>query len=115
MWQNIIGIDTEGPGFDKILIHPRPGGGLTWAKGTYRSIHGPITVDWKQEGDTLEVRVEIPPNTSATVYLPAKESSDVSEDDKPAEKAEGVTFQGIEDGNAVFMIGSGEYRFTVSK
>ena len=41
-----IGLDPARPGFRHILIRPRPGGGLTWAKASYRSIRGPITSEW---------------------------------------------------------------------
>ncbi len=45
MFKTIGGIDSDGPAYDHIVIHPQPGGHLTWAKTTYNSIHGPIATD----------------------------------------------------------------------
>jgi alpha-L-rhamnosidase len=55
--------------------------------------------------------VTIPPNTTATVYVPAKEESGVTESDKPAAKANGVKLLRMENGAAVYEVGSGSYQF----
>ncbi len=41
-YRTVLGIDCQGPGFQRIIIKPIPGGGLTWAKGHYDSPHGRI-------------------------------------------------------------------------
>jgi len=48
-------------------------------KAEYRSIHGPIGVEWKIEGDRLAVTVRIPANATAEVRLPAADPAAVSE------------------------------------
>lgn|GEM_PF-5916313 len=58
---------------------PRPAPGLDWVKAEYRSIHGPIGVEWKIEGDRLAVTVRIPANATAEVRLPAADPAAVSE------------------------------------
>jgi alpha-L-rhamnosidase len=58
------------------------------------------------------MRIGIPANTTATVYVPAERLSSVSEGGQPADKAPGVTFLRTEDGTAVFHVGSGRYVFT---
>ena len=72
MWRVIAGInpDENAPGFRHFEIRPQPGGGLTWARGEYQSIRGRIVSDWKIENRVLRLRVAVPPNTSATVYMP---------------------------------------------
>ena len=72
MWRNIIGLqpDEESPGWKHFTIAPKPGGGVTWAKGEYESIHGRIQVEWKIRNKTFKLDVTIPPNTTATVVLP---------------------------------------------
>jgi alpha-L-rhamnosidase len=64
------GIDTDGAGFRKILIKPYIGDGLTWARTSYNSIRGTITVRWEKGRGSLVVDVTIPANASATVSLP---------------------------------------------
>jgi alpha-L-rhamnosidase len=72
MYGVIGGIDTDpaAPGFKKIKIRPRPGGGLTWAKAAHDSPYGRISTHWKHSDDTFSLHVVIPPNTTATVDLP---------------------------------------------
>ncbi len=114
LFGSVAGIDTDGPGYKRIIIKPRPGGGLDYAKASYKSINGKIVSDWKIRGDTFTLNVTIPANTTATVYLPAGDIKSVTEGGKPAVNAEAVTLLRMEDDGAVFAVGSGSYRF-VSK
>lgn len=74
MYAAIAGIDAAAPGFRKILIHPRPGGGLTWAKGRLDSPYGVIASEWKLTGSRFSLKVTIPPNTTAIIRLPNGET-----------------------------------------
>ena len=105
------GIDQQGVGFKNTIIKPYIGAGLTWAQTTYDSIHGTILVRWQKSGGSLLVNVTIPANTTATVYVPAKDAGGVTESGKPAAKAEGVKFLRMEGSAAVYALGSGTYRF----
>jgi alpha-L-rhamnosidase len=67
-----IGLDPDQPGYRHILIRPRPGGGLTWARGELQTRYGRVACDWKRDGKHLAVTVTIPPNTWATVDLPGR-------------------------------------------
>ena len=98
-------------GFRHILIHPRPGGGLTWARASLRSIRGPIAVAWTLEDGTFTLDVTIPVNTTATVYVPAGRDQSLTESGKPVQQAEGVRLVRMEGGNAVLQVGSGTYHF----
>jgi len=106
--------DTEAVGFDKIVIKPRILGDLTWVKASYNSIRGRIATNWQLKGDTLELDVIIPANTTATIYVPAASIGEVRESGKTATGAEGLRFLGSEGGSVVFAAGGGEYHF-VSK
>jgi alpha-L-rhamnosidase len=112
-YQGLAGIrpDEAGPGFKKIIIKPAVVGDLTWVKCNYDSIHGRIVSNWKREGNQLTMDVTIPVNTTATVYVPAKDAAGVTESGKPAAKAEGVRFLQLENDAAVFAVGSGHYHF----
>ena len=62
------------PATSTSLIAPEPGG-LEWARATYRSVRGPITSAWRQDGRRrFELEVEIPPNVTATVVVPGGET-----------------------------------------
>jgi alpha-L-rhamnosidase len=113
LYQGPAGIlaDSVAPGFKKVIIKPAIVGDLTWVKAHHDSPYGRIVSDWKREGGVLTLNVIIPVNTSATVYVPAKDAASVTESGKPADKAEGVKFLRMESGVAVFEVTSGAYQF----
>jgi alpha-L-rhamnosidase len=115
MFKTIGGIDTDGPGYRHIIIRPRPGGRLMWAKTSYNSIQGEIATAWKVDGKAIKLDVTIPANTTATVYIPAGGPDSVTEDGKPASQAQAVRFVGMQEGNAVFEVGSGVHHFASSR
>ncbi|MFV2069838.1 MAG: family 78 glycoside hydrolase catalytic domain [Pirellulales bacterium] len=106
------GINTQGAGFQRIVLCPQPGGKLTWAKTDYQSVHGEIVTDWKRDGDGVRLRVVIPANTTATVYVPVVEGAVVQEGDQPANEAPGVQLLRRTETAAVYEVGSGEYIFS---
>ena len=112
-YQTLAGInnDPERPGFKHIVLRPCPVGGLTYAKAWHESMYGRIVSGWKRDGDTFRWSVTVPPNTTATLHVPAKAASDVTESGRPAGKSDGVKFLRMANGRAVFSIDSGSYEF----
>ncbi len=111
LYDTVLGIKSEEPGFKQIVIRPLPGGKLTKANGSYHSIRGLIRSAWEITPGGFDLAVEIPANTTATVCVPATGPAKVTESGKPATEAEGVTFLRVENGYAMFKVGSGRYRF----
>ena len=66
-----IEIDPLAPGYKHIILRPQPGGALTEARGKLRTLYGEVVSDWKVNQGRFEWTVVIPPNTRATVHLPA--------------------------------------------
>jgi alpha-L-rhamnosidase len=116
MYRCLAGIrpDLSGPGYKRITIKPTILNQLTWVNSHYDSIYGRIESNWKREGDKLTMEVTIPANTTATVYVPAKDAVGVTEDGKPALQAESVKFLRWEGGAAVFDVGAGHYCFSAA-
>ena len=102
---------TEQPGFKHVIIHPAVVGELKWVRAHHDSPYGRISVEWKRAGDRFTMDVVIPPNTTATVYLPTPRPNEVSESGKPARDAVGVTPGRAEGDAAVFVVQSGHYHF----
>ena len=98
-------------GFDKIVIRPQPVGDLDWVKASYDSMHGKVVSEWTRKAEKFNLRVRVPVGATATVFLPAKEGTPVTEAGKPFERAAGVQLLRREGGNAVLAIGSGDYEF----
>jgi alpha-L-rhamnosidase len=113
MYRVILGInnDDDHPGYEHFALHPIPGGGLTWAKGSYNSIRGRIASSWRADGPTFTEDVTIPANATATVYVPAKSLERVTESGVPASRSTGVRFVRMEGDAAVFTVQSGTYSF----
>jgi len=120
MINDLAGIQSDGPGYDKIIIHPHPptpGSNkdhepIHWVKAHYDSIHGRITSNWRRLENQFELETEIPANTTATIYLPASGAHTLSEGGKPLAKAKGVTLLHMDGKNAVLAVKSGKYIFT---
>ncbi len=112
-YHDLAGIqDAPGsPGFKQIVIAPQPCGNVKWVKASYDSARGEIESDWKQNGGRFRLRATIPPNTTATFLIPARDANEVLESGGPAAKSPGAHFLGMEDGRAVFQTGSGRYNF----
>ncbi len=111
----LAGIRPAAPGFKKTIIKPEPVGDLTWAKANYDSIRGRISSEWHQSAGTFDLKVTIPANTAATVYLPAKDVQSVTENGKALAKISGVKSVKMEAGRAVLEIGSGNYHFVACR
>jgi len=99
----------DGVAFNKIDIKPEPVGDLTFVKASYQSPYGLISSEWKKENSQFILSVEIPANTTATVYLPAKVSSKISEGNQNQLKNLKIL-----NGKAQVEVGSGKYQFTVN-
>jgi alpha-L-rhamnosidase len=102
-----IDADTAKPGFHHVLISPHVEPGLSHLHTEYDSVYGTIMTDWTKDGSgQLHLNVNVPANTTATVFLPATSTSVVKQD------GEMVTVP-FKEGSMVREIGSGSYKFVV--
>lgn len=70
VFQTVGGIDAVTPGFGQIRIQPQFDPHLTWAVARFDSIRGTIKTQWRREGSSVVLSVDVPPNTTAIVTLP---------------------------------------------
>ena len=103
--------DPSGPGFKRFLLQPTPIGDLSFVQASYVSAQGTILSRWTRKDGALMLDVTIPPNTTATVFVPTRTPATVTEGGRPAAQAPGVTFLRAEDGAALYAVGSGHYLF----
>ncbi len=106
-----IRLDPAVPAFKKIIIKPEIVGDLTWVNCYHNSMYGRVVCNWEMEESVFSMDIEVPTNTTATVYVPAKKLTDVSEGGHPAIEVVGVKYIRMDKGCAVFEIGSGSYAF----
>ena len=107
----VAGIGAAAPGYKRIEIAPRPGGGLTYARARLESVHGLIESSWEWDGASFALRMTIPANTHAIARLPHARLEDVTEGGMPLGDAPGVRVVGQEGEDVVVVTGSGQYLF----
>ena len=96
-----IEIDPAHPGYKHIILRPHPGGGLTHASGKLKTLYGELASAWKMGDGRFDWTLVVPPNTTATVYLPAKDGQKIT-----------LNGQGVD--GAVHEVVAGQYRFAVA-
>jgi len=113
MYRTVAGIDTyeDAPGYKRIKIMPHTSDSLSYAKADLKTYYGTISSNWKRNIDNYEFDIEIPANTRATVYIPAKSIESVKENNTPLSSAKDIKLIGKESGYVVVEIGSGKYQF----
>jgi len=105
--------DPSFPGYKKIIIKPEVSGDLEWVNAYHDSPYGRIVCNWRKQEESLKMEIIVPANTSATVYIPASDTSRVKVGGKHT--SENVTFLREENGYALYQVGSGEYHYIVDK
>jgi len=105
--------DPDGPGYKRFIIKP---GVLTskrldWVKGRFESPYGTIRSEWQLRNGTLELRVSVPPNTTATLYLPTTDPKSVKEGGIPLGTARGVSRLRDNTSQSVLELQPGNYVF----
>ncbi|HEX6518794.1 MAG TPA: family 78 glycoside hydrolase catalytic domain [Streptosporangiaceae bacterium] len=151
LYRFVLGIDQEegSAGFARLRLRPYPGGPLPgpvsgpgsrrgpgpgpgsgpgsgpprWARGSYRSVRGLIRAGWSLTDDQFTYRVEVPPNVTASVFVPSGQAGEVRDLSgcAPASVAgfpggapasQGALPGGADVQEAVFHVGPGAHEFT---
>ena len=111
-WLAGIQPQTDAVGFDRFLIRPQPVKGLTWVKAEYKSSRGVIRIYWEKKRGKFKLKITIPPNTRAEIFMPTSDTTAIRELGRPGtdpNKA-GPWKAGL--GCSVCEIGSGTYIFS---
>ena len=64
LYKSMLGIKVRGE--NKFEISPVIGEGIEFAKGSYNSLYGNITSEWKKQNNVVVFDIVVPVNTSAT-------------------------------------------------
>jgi len=83
LYRTVAGIDTHSThaGYKHIIMRPRPGGGLTYARATVETPHGAASVSWSIEENKFKFDAHVPDNTTATIVLPNGSTHEVGAGD----------------------------------
>ncbi|MBF8192591.1 glycoside hydrolase family 78 protein [Nonomuraea sp. K274] len=80
MHRTVAGLAPAAPGYRRLLVRPRPGGGLTHACASLATPYGRAEVSWTRDGEQLALVVVVPPNTTAAVHLPSDPDNAIEAD-----------------------------------
>lgn len=75
--RTVAGLAPAEPGYRRLLVRPRPGGGLSWARAEHDTPHGRAETGWRIAGGTLVVDLLVPPHATALVDLPGMDDLEV--------------------------------------
>ncbi|WP_207757550.1 family 78 glycoside hydrolase catalytic domain [Nonomuraea cypriaca] len=93
--------------YRKLVIQPKPVGDLTLVKGSYTTPQGVARSEWSRAERTFKLTVEIPANTTAEVWVPAKER-------RPEASSHRASFLRMQGGYAVYSVPSGSFTFVAT-
>ncbi len=112
-YKYIAGIqqDENGLAFNSFIVKPLSLDSLGSAQATIETMRGTISTAWKRVNGQLTLKVKVPFNTSALIYIPGNYSDQVSEGGLSPEKVIGVELLGYKDGAHIFKVHSGSYSF----
>jgi len=112
-YQGIGGIvpDPQNPGFKHFFLRPQLTENLEFTDVEFKSIHGLISSKWKNRNGKFQWEIKVPVNSSATIYFPAADISEISESGKSVSDNSDIEFIKREGKHCIFNIPSGEFDF----
>ncbi len=114
LYGNVAGLQAAAPGYHQITVRPQPGGGFTQATAQLETVYGPASAGWHTSANQLTLNVTVPPNATATVYVPTTAPSSVRESNRTLEASPGLQAAPAQDGYVPVKVGSGQYHFTAT-
>jgi alpha-L-rhamnosidase len=116
LFRRIAGIEAVTPGFESILIRPVLDSRVRRGGGDYDSVMGRISTDWTRTADEdFRLAVTVPANATARICLPAQPNSRVEENGTEITHREDLRVVDRSEHEVEIEIGSGAYRFRVTK
>jgi alpha-L-rhamnosidase len=106
----LAGIDSApgAVGYDKLVFKPQPAGDLTWVEGSFETPRGVASTRWDKTADRFTLKVTVPANTTAEVWVPTGGDQAVLTPPR-------ATFDRIDGDFAVYTVGAGEFTFIAAE
>jgi alpha-L-rhamnosidase len=104
--------DEQQPGYKNVILKPNFVKGLNQFEASHKSPYGTILSSWKRKGRRVEYMVEVPANSTATVFL---DDLQVREGGTQVEKNPSIKIAGRRDGKLVLELNAGKYAFDIGR
>lgn len=106
-----MNVDPEKPGYQNIIFKPQPAGDVTFASYSNETPNGNAAVSWEKNVGSFKLEIKVPVGSTATVYVPASNAENVTENGKKIKDKSVISFQRMESEYAIYTVGSGDYSF----
>ena len=113
LYTSVAGIrqDADHPGYKRAIIKPILTNKFDFVKASYKSVYGEIISHWVLKDGEVKLNITIPPNTTALVYLPNNNATNITEQGTKIEQVDDVTIHEPEGDRTVIEVGSGHFEF----
>jgi len=114
MYRVSAGIETGTPGYRHLLLQPHPTKRMDFARASYESPYGTVASGWERKDGKITVRVKIPANSDAVVFLPVDDPAKITQNGMPLTEQEkqNLISEETREGKRIGIAkGSGEYTF----
>jgi hypothetical protein len=109
--RRLFGIEPLEPAFRLIQIKPQPAE-LTNARLKLPTIRGSVECVWERQNDKYNLRITIPANTRARIWLPSDSSEFIQEGGKKINEIENIRSLGQNEDYFLYEVDSGTYQFS---
>ena len=106
-----INYDRRQPGFKHIILHPHPVGDLMWARASHESVYGTISSEWRLSDGKFHWNVVVPPNTTATAWIPTTAPDQVYESGRLLHQHPEIEVLEFQATSSIVRLGSGKWEF----
>jgi alpha-L-rhamnosidase len=107
--------DEKNAGYKHFVVRPFIIDEVDFAEASIGSPYGEIVSHWERKDNRIILSITVPPNTSATVYIPTSNPEQITENGNPLNVAEGITPKGADNGYVVVEVTSGKYEFVATR
>jgi len=116
LYTQVAGLQTDQdqPGYKHIVIRPLLTDQLNFAEARHHSLYGEVLSRWEQGGNKVSVKIEIPVNVRATVFL-YENAGSITESGIPLPNHPSVSVLKSDNAETIVAIGSGKYCFEYVK
>ncbi len=113
-YKYIAGIqqDDSGTAFSSFRVRPLILDSLDFAKATVVTLRGTISSQWSLDAERFTLKVEIPFNTTAEVFVPGNPGEELKESGRSLNESAGISYQGYNGKYHKIKVNSGNYIFT---
>jgi alpha-L-rhamnosidase len=112
-YRKLAGMNTDPakPGYKNIIFRPQPVNEISYASYSNMTTYGMAAIDWKKSDGKFFMSITVPVGSTATVYIPSSGNKKILEGGKPVTESSDIKFLRMENGYAVYKVGSGKYGF----